>query len=370
MATTIKQDNVTEDTKFRGALSEEINKKIVSGLDWNKENGEFIWIVDETLFNKQQLDIIEEKFMNTYPKGCKDFVSYFRIYFLLTKDILSVHDILDNWRLIETNINHFTIEGEVEQIIPIEDTNISKIILREYIYNENRKRNETLYLDIIINNDYIKEKIKRLYVVKITGKISSKTDKAYDKKVFVNATSIEKVSNEPFRFTEWRLAIKDEWLQLPKNDFSKRIKKLTVITSKSSNNAALGDFKAILKGLYVDINDATQNDSHLFQLRVLPFRDKTRIHLNNTIIYAAKFSDCLCIIRGGGNPYDLLQFSATEVLEAIFYARKNGVPVVTGIGHAKNTDHILCNQVVDKACITPSEAARFFIDLYNNWKQQ
>ena len=147
---------------------------------------------------------------------------------------------------------------------------------------------------------------------------------------------------------------------------------MTVITSNIPNNAALGDFKTILNGAYIELNDATQNDSHLFHLRVLPFKDETRINFNlaKTIFRATLLSDCLCIIRGGGNPNNLLQFSTPDVLKAIYSARKHGVPVVTGIGHAKNNKHILCNQVVDKACITPSEAARFFLSLHEKWANQ
>ena len=92
----IKQNNVTDETKFRGALSKELDKKKFQGLEWSKENGEFVWIVDEKLFNEQILNDINREFLNTYSKGCKDFIYYFKTFFLLKKDKLSVFDILEN----------------------------------------------------------------------------------------------------------------------------------------------------------------------------------------------------------------------------------------------------------------------------------
>ena len=95
----IKQDDVTDDTKFRGALSKEIDKQSYLGIDYTLEDEGYIWEIDDDVFNEKTLNNIETKFINTYPKGCKEFIKYFRIYLLLNIDIFSVQDMLDNWRI-------------------------------------------------------------------------------------------------------------------------------------------------------------------------------------------------------------------------------------------------------------------------------
>ena len=64
--------------------------------------------------------------------------------------------------------------------------------------------------------------------------------------------------------------------------------------------------------------------------------------------------DVICIVRGGGDPETLIDYSRPEFLEAIVNSK---IPVVTGIGHS--TDNLLCKQVAFHASKTPTAAANY-----------
>ena len=74
--------------------------------------------------------------------------------------------------------------------------------------------------------------------------------------------------------------------------------------------------------------------------------------------------DVICIVRGGGDPEGLVQFSKPELLEAIIYSN---IPVVPGIGHTD--DVILCKKVAFYPARTPTDAANF-INTQNNRKKK
>lgn len=71
--------------------------------------------------------------------------------------------------------------------------------------------------------------------------------------------------------------------------------------------------------------------------------------------------DIIVLARGGGSYEDLFTFNQEAVVRAIVRA---AVPVITGIGHTG--DHHLADDVADLACETPSNAAQF---LANAWQQ-
>ncbi len=62
--------------------------------------------------------------------------------------------------------------------------------------------------------------------------------------------------------------------------------------------------------------------------------------------------DCICIIRGGGNPEELLKFSQPNLVEAI---HNSVIPIITGIGH--EDDELLCDRAADFNAGTPTGVA-------------
>ncbi len=70
--------------------------------------------------------------------------------------------------------------------------------------------------------------------------------------------------------------------------------------------------------------------------------------------------DCICIIRGGGSTYDLLDFNNPNLIQAMC---NSSLPVLTGVGHA--LDVPICSNFSDCDKITPSDLAHYLKDLQN-----
>lgn len=75
-------------------------------------------------------------------------------------------------------------------------------------------------------------------------------------------------------------------------------------------------------------------------------------------INANKYYDCACIIRGGGDKENLIDFSHPDVLNSIY---KSQIPIITGIGHVNY--RLLCNRVNNNvySAGTPSNAGSALI---------
>ena len=66
------------------------------------------------------------------------------------------------------------------------------------------------------------------------------------------------------------------------------------------------------------------------------------------------FPACICIIRGGGNEYDLVDFNHAILVQTI---AASALPVICAIGHTKDT--FLIDQIVDRAFDTPTQAGTY-----------
>lgn len=73
---------------------------------------------------------------------------------------------------------------------------------------------------------------------------------------------------------------------------------------------------------------------------------------------AEPFCDCICIIRGGGSSYDLLDFNNPILIQAMC---NSTLPILTGVGHA--LDVPICSNFSDCDKITPSDLAHHLKDL-------
>ncbi|WP_018703605.1 exodeoxyribonuclease VII large subunit [Anaeromusa acidaminophila] len=75
--------------------------------------------------------------------------------------------------------------------------------------------------------------------------------------------------------------------------------------------------------------------------------------------------DCIVIVRGGGSPNDLFEYNHPTLLLAI---AKSKIPVITGIGH--EGDYLLCEEVADVRCSTPTAAAELLNKMASERERQ
>ena len=73
-----------------------------------------------------------------------------------------------------------------------------------------------------------------------------------------------------------------------------------------------------------------------------------------------KACQCICIVRGGGDPEELIVFSDPELLRAI---KGSDIPVITGIAHT--ADKLLCDRVSYYNANTPTGAADHLNFIWN-----
>lgn len=73
---------------------------------------------------------------------------------------------------------------------------------------------------------------------------------------------------------------------------------------------------------------------------------------------------CICIVRGGGDLEQLLNFSDPLLLRAINESNESNIPVITGVGHKKY--NLLCKRVAFYDAGTPTEAANYLNEV---WKK-
>ncbi|MDU2064068.1 MAG: exodeoxyribonuclease VII large subunit [Sporomusaceae bacterium] len=93
------------------------------------------------------------------------------------------------------------------------------------------------------------------------------------------------------------------------------------------------------------------------------FPEFSRLSAKNIAALIGKFNnekncDCICIIRGGGSSYDLLDFNNPILIQAMC---NSSLPILTGVGHA--LDVPICSEFSDCDKITPSDLAHYLKDL-------
>ena len=128
--------------------------------------------------------------------------------------------------------------------------------------------------------------------------------------------------------------------------FPRRIKRLAVVTSPGS--AALGDIAKAVRSL---------GESPIGQLHECRLTGREAPASIAAAIVEARDSDAdvILIVRGGDDGHHLSAFDAEEVLVAVDHARLVK-PVVTGIGHADDTDMLEVNRRATHASATPGQA--------------
>lgn len=388
MVEIVLQDNITANLTFRKFFA---NHLYTRGIDWYKdETNKFLWVITDkfnevdltyntnTMLTIDPATLSKHGILEEWPAECEKFEQKMTDYIFREK-VLSVFEFLTKWgdavkaKKLDNSFlkKPYTIQGEV-QSYRINDSGDEdakyavEISLVQYWHKHRyclRVRFEQKPANIA--------ELKRYSIIRIVGKPyiigylnhNKKYVNAYNDEIIISGESFTHIASAPLEIIKGNIAYRKLKnnpscrKQTRNRDFKYPINNIILI-SGSKGNAAESDFKHILSE-YVD--------KEIFTIKSLniKFTDEnitdTIKEINNNTDFKADSNNCICIVRGGGNLYDLLPFSHPDVLKAI---HESDIPIVLGIGHSSDDRYLLCNAVADKACITPTEAAHFFIDLY------
>lgn len=115
------------------------------------------------------------------------------------------------------------------------------------------------------------------------------------------------------------------------------------VISNNKTGKGYHDFKSILK-----------NTNYIIKER---FTTLTAENIAKEIkeLYETESVDCICIIRGGGNKYDLLDFNNPLLIKTMY---DSGLFIFTAIGHT--SDNLICNKFANYNASTPTALAMHF----------
>ena len=184
--------------------------------------------------------------------------------------------------------------------------------------------------------------IRNNQTIEVTGKLG-----IYKNIIQIIAESINFISNVQ--------KVQPVVIKIHRTPLPKIIEELAVISSESSQG--YGDFLANLKyGRIKLFNNKMQGPT-------LPKEFAETIDkINNLNTF-----DCICIIRGGGNTYDLEEYNSPQLAESI---QNSNIPILTAIGH--HTDRFLCDQVADNPEFfsTPTSLAIYLNNYHDQYKRE
>lgn len=148
---------------------------------------------------------------------------------------------------------------------------------------------------------------------------------------------------------KWKEATPSTWYEKEKYDFIDRGKKKTLkrigLISNGVSGQGYGDFIHLISEKYEIIKKLSPMSAKNMAFSIKEFCEEG-------------IAECIVIVRGGGNRYDLSEFSNPILLEAMY---ESTLPIITGVGHA--TDTLECSLLADKDTITPTDSARFLNSL-------
>ena len=369
----ILQDDVTDDKKFRRVLAKEIESNsfnhIKCEIDKSKKQWKHLWNIDDK-FSNEDLENIKSIMLTKYDgfdmeRACDEFVDYMYKNVLNVERIMPVTEFLIAWRrLLKWDDNDsipspddcYTIRGEVYNFRKVDDDKTKLTITLAQYKNKKYHFLPIRFSQIPDNFDLLKQ----YSFIEVNGHVRktgprNKLDlySTYREQIFILGKSFKVVSDNPEVINQWAEKVDPNWYDKKKNDFASIFNRIGLIASNTKNSAGASDFKHVLESTNFEIID-------------YPVESFSVQNIVDAIKKADTDTrcDCICIVRGGGNPYSLIKFNHPSVLEAIFESKH---PVVVGIGHSTDDERLWCNKVADKACITPSEAARFFVYLISKW---
>ena len=167
------------------------------------------------------------------------------------------------------------------------------------------------------------------------------------------ASRIKKLKNRKSKrlmmLEQWKEESPSIWYEKEKHDFidgekKKPLKRIGLI-SNGVTGQGYGDFIHLISEKYEVIKKLSPMSAKSMATSIKEFCEEGIV-------------ECIVIVRGGGNRYDLSEFSNPILLRAMY---KSTLPIITGVGHA--TDNLECSLLADKDTITPTDSARFLNSL-------
>jgi exodeoxyribonuclease VII large subunit len=175
---------------------------------------------------------------------------------------------------------------------------------------------------------------------------------------------LEQRRNETLR----RLVVQNEYIEKIRDGYQTRNSRLKlnsviqrIALLSSANSAGSEDFKHTL-----EVNNFGYKFFTDTYNTVVQGENNSKIFLNKLIeIYSSNINyDAVVIIRGGGAQTDFLIFDDYEIGRAV---AKFPIPIITGIGHQKNTS--IVDLMAHTQTKTPTKAAEFIIAHNRSFEQ-
>ena len=299
------------------------------------------WWVNPEIFNAKKFEsLIGEKFPEDTAKFLEKLKSVRQVTFT---DLISAIDSTIKFSIKNTSQETYSFEGDVWSVGCFENS---------------------LFLELI---DNFKERRKKIQVYGYIGNKEIDIDAFKDSRVRVTG----------------KLSVHDGVLQITANNIDRigvcsRIKQIEKWKAENRNLFKVTESKKVEYFDIVNIGLIATEGSHShkdFMMKLYPvLQAKVKGHEKfikisniNDIIDAIKEYNaeenkcsCICIVRGGGDSNDLIDYSKPELLQAIHDSK---IKIITGIAHAD--DELLCDYVADYSTLTPTDAADYLNHVYN-----
>ena len=211
-------------------------------------------------------------------------------------------------------------------------------------------------INTIVPNEKINDKYTYLLGkrLKITGSLY-----VHEAQLLLKANECVITNEDTFykrKINKWKQEIESDNIPKCKEKLNKYFEgisqwKKVGLISNNQNSKGYKDFKNIFipKPKY-------KNSNFVPEYKIISACTNSNLSVENIIKEIDYLNDtdcdCICIVRGGGNKYDLINFNSYELIKAIVKSKK---PIALGIGHSDDT--FTFNEYAKLSGFTPSELA-------------
>ena len=320
-------------------------KKTVSKLSFIKARKnkfeKWIWIVDNDNIDFDEFDYIFEDIHNISYKDVEQLRNILQdIQQNKQPKCLSLKELFSKTKeSISFDKKTYIFEGDIHSINNGQYSYYYLLIDNQQIYNS---------IVIVINKNLLdsihlhpKELIDKRVIV--TGTITITDNLRWQ----MNAKNIKILGpcSRLLQYEQWKndcrqlLSIK----QPTEYDLSIKLSRIGLISNSSTQGYS--DFMRTINNKYISKDNIIQKD--------IPLNID---NINQAINELNLLDNCqiICIVRGGGDPEDLLRFSDPKLVYTIYRSK---IFIVTGIGHYN--DQSLSDMIADKDAHTPTGAANY-----------
>ncbi len=261
---------------------------------------------------------------------------YQKLCLLQTKNIEFAELFKDISKITEFPKKKYAVIGDVDSIYTLSDKLSMCILIDEH----NTKRTLAVILKQPFETDDLKE--KRIRVIGELGIYSP-----YARFQLGNISELE-IIGPCSRLVEYEEYTQQyqSYFKEPEQQkaFSFEFQKLGIISNERSQGYQ--DFLKHLKAPTIARENIILEDIKMTHENIIASIKK----LNDE-------NECqgICIVRGGGNPEELIEFSKPALLDTMIASK---LPIITGVGHVM--DLALCDYIADYNAGTPTGVAEYF----------